>query len=169
MTGQSNNSQGRGHDRLPKWNPKNGGMLISQPVTSCLTNHSELCMPRRRNNQSRRISIYRLQRRPCFGFQSSVSSTLMTSVTLWSEPPPSIGVWRHLWTTVITSTPVCVCVRNAADRHAWQHQTERAVLGDASTVVRRRHDVDSGSHDRQRRRRSSPAISHDVNITATVY
>jgi len=46
MTGQSNSSQGRGHDRLPNWTPKNGGMLISQPVTSCLTNHSELCMSR---------------------------------------------------------------------------------------------------------------------------
>ena len=67
------------HDRLPNWNPKNGGMLISQPVTSCLTNHSELCMSRPRNNQSRRISIYILQRRPSFGFESSVSSTSMTS------------------------------------------------------------------------------------------
>ena len=79
MTGQSNNSQGRGHDRLPNWNPKNGGMLISQPVTSCLTNHSELCLSRPRNNQSRRISIYALQRRPSFGFESSVSSASMTS------------------------------------------------------------------------------------------
>ena len=79
MTGQSNNSQGRGHDRLPNWNPKNGEMLISQPVTSCLTNHSELCMSRPRNNQSRRISIYTLHRRPFFGFESSVSSTSMTS------------------------------------------------------------------------------------------
>ena len=58
---------------------KNGGMLISQPVTSCLTNHSELCMSRLLNNQSRRISIYRLQRRPSFGFESSVSSTSLTS------------------------------------------------------------------------------------------
>ena len=79
MTGQSNNSQGSGHDRLPNWNPKNSGMLISQPVTSCLTNHSELCMSRPRNNQSRRISIYTLQRRPSFGFESSVSSTPMIS------------------------------------------------------------------------------------------
>ena len=31
---------------MPNWNPKNGGMLISQPVTSCLTNPSELCMSR---------------------------------------------------------------------------------------------------------------------------
>jgi len=44
MIGQSNNRQGRGHDRLPNWNPKNGEMLISQPVTGCLTNHSELCI-----------------------------------------------------------------------------------------------------------------------------
>ena len=79
MTRQSNNSQRRRHDRLPNWNPKNSGMLISQPVDSCLTNHSELCMSRLRNNQSRRISIYRLQRRPSFGFESSVSSTSMTS------------------------------------------------------------------------------------------
>jgi len=79
MTGQSNSSQGRGHDHLPNWNPKNGGMLISQPVTSCLTNHSELCMSHLLNNQSRRISIYRLQRQPSLGFESSVSSVLMTS------------------------------------------------------------------------------------------
>jgi len=59
MTCQSNNSQGRGHDRLPNWSPKNGGMLISQPVTSCLTNHSQLCMSCLLNNQSRQISIYR--------------------------------------------------------------------------------------------------------------
>jgi len=25
MTGQSRNSQGRGHNRLTNWNPKNGG------------------------------------------------------------------------------------------------------------------------------------------------
>jgi len=31
------------------------------------------------DNQPRRISIYRLQRRPSFGFESSVSSTPMTS------------------------------------------------------------------------------------------
>jgi len=54
-------------------------MLISQPVASCLTNHSELCMSRPRNNQSRRISIYTVQRRPSFGFESSVSSTPLTS------------------------------------------------------------------------------------------
>jgi len=36
-------------------------------------------MSRMLNNQSRRISIYRLQRRPSLGFESSVSSTLMTS------------------------------------------------------------------------------------------
>ena len=55
-------------------------MLISQPISRCLTNHSELCMlSRLLNNQPRRISIYRLQRRPSFGFESSVSSTPMTS------------------------------------------------------------------------------------------
>jgi len=54
-------------------------MLISQPVTSCLTSHGELCMSRLPNDQSRRISIYRLQWRPSFGFEFSVSSTLMTS------------------------------------------------------------------------------------------
>jgi len=54
-------------------------MLSSQPFTSCLTNHSELCMSRLLSNQSRRISIYTLQRRPSLGFESSVSSTLMTS------------------------------------------------------------------------------------------
>ena len=79
MTSQSNISQGRGHDRLPNWNPKNGGMLISQPISSCLTNHSELCTSRLLNNQPRRISVYRLHRRPSFGFESSASSTPMTS------------------------------------------------------------------------------------------
>jgi len=58
---------------------ENGGMLISRPVTSCLTNHGKLCMSRLLNNQSRRIFIYRLHWRPFFGFQSSVSSTLLTS------------------------------------------------------------------------------------------
>ena len=70
ITCQLNTSKGRGHDRLPNWNPKNRGMLISQPISRCLTNHSELCMSRLLN---------RLQRRPCFGFESSVSSTPMTS------------------------------------------------------------------------------------------
>jgi len=54
-------------------------MLISQPTSSCLTNHSKLRISRLLNNQSRGISIYRLQRRPSFGFESSVSSTPMTS------------------------------------------------------------------------------------------
>jgi len=54
-------------------------MLISQPISSCLTNHSELCVPRPLNNQPRRISIHRLQRQPSFGFESSVSSTPVTS------------------------------------------------------------------------------------------
>jgi len=76
---QSNASKGRGHDRLPNWNPKNGGMLISQPISRYLTNHSELCMSRLLNYQLRRISIYRLQRRPSFGFESSVSLTPLTS------------------------------------------------------------------------------------------
>jgi len=58
---------------------KNSEMLISRPVTSCLTNHSELCMSRLLNNQSRRISIYRLHRRPSFGLESSVSSTSLRS------------------------------------------------------------------------------------------
>ena len=54
-------------------------MLISQPISRCLTNHSELCMSRLLNNGSRRIAIYRLQRRPSFCFESSVSLTPMTS------------------------------------------------------------------------------------------
>ena len=53
ITCQSNTSKGRGHDRLPNWNSKNGGMLISQPISRCLTNHSELCMSRLLNNQPR--------------------------------------------------------------------------------------------------------------------
>jgi len=54
-------------------------MLISQPISRCLTNHSELCMSRLLNNQPHRLSMYRLQRQPSFGFESSVSSTSMTS------------------------------------------------------------------------------------------
>ena len=54
-------------------------MLISQLINSCLADHSELCMSRLLNNQPRRISIYILQRRPSFGFESSVSSTPVTS------------------------------------------------------------------------------------------
>ena len=54
-------------------------MLISQPISRCLTNHSELCMSSLLNNQARRIPVYRLQRRPSFGFESSVSSIPMTS------------------------------------------------------------------------------------------
>jgi len=59
-------------------------MLISQPISSCLTNHSELYMSGLLNNQPGRISIYRLQRRPSFGFESSVSYKLRWQVvTLW--------------------------------------------------------------------------------------
>jgi len=97
MTCQSNSSEARGHNRRPSWSLKNGGMLISQPVTSCLTNHSELCMSRLLNNQSGRISIYRLQRRPSFGFESSVSSTLLAS-----DDPVSIFTQPSLAVTLIT-------------------------------------------------------------------
>ena len=76
---QSNSSKGRGHDHLPKLQTKNGKMLISQPVTSCLTNHSELRVSRLLNNQSRLISVYRLQWRPPFVGKFSVSSALLTS------------------------------------------------------------------------------------------
>jgi len=61
MTCQSNSSKGCGHHHLLKWDPKDGEMLISQQVTSCLTSHSKLCKSRQLNNQSRQISIYRLQ------------------------------------------------------------------------------------------------------------
>jgi len=55
-------------------------MLISQPISRCLTNHSDLSMSRLLNNQPRLFLFnYRLQRRPSFGFESSVSSTPMTS------------------------------------------------------------------------------------------
>ena len=79
MTGQSKKQPRAWSRSSAELKSKNGGMLISQPVNSCLTNHSELCMSCPRNNQSHRISIYRLQRRPSFGFESSVSSTSMTS------------------------------------------------------------------------------------------
>jgi len=79
MTCQSNNSQGCGHDHLPKLPRKNGKMLISQLVTSCLTNHSELCVSCLLNDQSRRSSIYRLQLRPSFVGKFSVSSALLAS------------------------------------------------------------------------------------------
>jgi len=36
-------------------------MLVSRQVTNCLTNHSELCKSCQLNNQSRRISVYRLR------------------------------------------------------------------------------------------------------------
>jgi len=36
-------------------------------------------MSRLLNNQPRRISIYRLQRRPSFGFESSVSTPMTSS------------------------------------------------------------------------------------------
>jgi len=79
LTCQSNSSQRRRHNHLPNWNPKNGEMLISQQVTNCLTNHSQLCMSRLLDNQSHKISIYRLQRQPSFTGKFSVSSALLTS------------------------------------------------------------------------------------------
>jgi len=57
-------------------------------------------MSRLLNNQPRRISIYRLQRRPSFGFESSVSSTPMTSgdpvVTRDASTPITWGIpiWK---------------------------------------------------------------------------
>jgi len=92
MTWQLNSSQGRGHDCLPSWNPKNGGILVSQPVTSCLTNHSEFCMSRLLNMQWRWISMYRLKRRPSFGFESSVSSTLLRSNVI---APVKTRMWAN--------------------------------------------------------------------------
>ena len=97
ITCQSNTSKGRGHDRLPNWNPRNGGMLISQPISSCLTNHRELCMSRLLNDQPRRISIYRLQRRPSFGFESSVSSTPMTSGDPVTVPDKTLSVLGYVY------------------------------------------------------------------------
>jgi len=52
-------------------------------------------MSRLLNNQPRRISIYRLQRRPSFGFESSVSSTPMTS----GDP---VSIPRHWQTATCT-------------------------------------------------------------------
>jgi len=55
-------------------------------------------MPRLLNNQPRRISIYRLQRRPSFGFESSVSSTLMTSGDPVIPPCGSmVGILSYLF------------------------------------------------------------------------
>jgi len=89
-------------------------MLISQPVTSCLTNHSELCMSRLRNNQSSRISIYRRQRRPSFGFESSVSSTTLIVMTLWVRHCCWVaGVFTDQFTCSgpdRANSPVCVCL-----------------------------------------------------------
>ena len=104
ITCQSSNSKGRGHDRLPNWNSKNGGMLISQPISRCLTNHSELCMSRLLNNQPRRICICRLQRPPSFGFESSVSSTPMTS----GDPvfiPAKHCISKHVWMIAGQASP----------------------------------------------------------------
>jgi len=73
-------------NQIPAKGVKNGGMLISQPISRRLTNHSELCMSRLLNNQPRRISIYRLQRRLSFGFELSSLRCLQLRwqvVTLW--------------------------------------------------------------------------------------
>ena len=104
ITCQSNTSKGRGHDRLPNWNPKNGGMLIRQPISSCLTNHRELCMSRLLNNQPRRISIYRLQRRPSFSFESSVSSVSSTPMT--SGDPVGQSACRDVISTSLVTLNV---------------------------------------------------------------
>jgi len=99
-------------------------MLISQPVTSCLTSHRELCMPRLLNNQSRRISIYRLQCRPSFGFESSVSSTLLTS------DDPVARTRRHTESQTDVHTPTECSTRplksesvyiECSDAMCWQH------------------------------------------------
>ena len=52
-------------------------------------------MSRLLNNQPRRISIYRLQRRPSFGFESSVSSTPMTSGDPMSETDENRALHSH--------------------------------------------------------------------------
>ena len=101
-------------------------MAECQPVTSCLTNHSELCMSRPHNNQSRRngrISIYTLQRPPSFGFESSVSSTSMTS------GDPVAETMRGRLTDVITRDHVTKRatrqrpVRATSDRERTAHST----------------------------------------------
>jgi len=68
-------------------------MLISQPVIRCLTNHSELCMSRLLNNQSRRISIYRLQRRSSFSFESSTLLISDDPVFETSGPQMACRTW----------------------------------------------------------------------------
>jgi len=52
-------------------------VLLSRPVTSCLTNHSKRCMSRLCNNHVRFLFVH--HRQPSFGFESSVSSTLLRS------------------------------------------------------------------------------------------
>ena len=101
MTGQSNKSQGRGHDRLPKWNPKNGGMLISQPISSCLTNHSELCTSRLLNNQPRRISIFLFI--DFSGGHLSVSSLRCLQLR-WQV----VTLWHYPRTNCVTSLKFCI-------------------------------------------------------------
>jgi len=59
-------------------------------------------MSRPRNNQLRRISIYALHRRPSFGFESSVSSTSMTS-----GDPVGVRVHDHAASSLSSYTTVC--------------------------------------------------------------
>jgi len=54
-------------------------------------------MSRLLNNQPRRISIYSLQRRPSFGFESSVSSTPMTSGDPVTVPDQTFSVLGYLY------------------------------------------------------------------------
>jgi len=53
-------------------------------------------MSRLLKNQSRRISIYRLQRRPSFGFESSVSSTVLKSDDPVGVPKRAVHATRVL-------------------------------------------------------------------------
>jgi len=52
-------------------------------------------MSRLLNNQSRPISIYRLQQQPSLGFESSVSSTMMTSDDPVLVPVRYDGILYH--------------------------------------------------------------------------
>jgi len=54
-------------------------------------------MSRLLNDQPRRISIYRLQRRPSFGFESSVSSTPMTSGDPVTVPDKTLSVLGYVY------------------------------------------------------------------------
>ena len=135
-------------------------------------------MSRPRNNQSRRISIYRLQRRPPFGFESSVSSTSMTS----GDPVVTTGriyvcsssamrpdnVYLHgrggrrVWHGAATPGGARRLGHRRPGRHAAATGRDRRVAGCRRRVIR-------GSRVRQRLARLCRHFLHHADTTLTRY